>query len=104
MSEEQPSYKVTDRRLFNPDGSPREVPPEEQPEPKTVDTEAPTTVASQPEATSSTTAASPAVSAESEPEAQSQPEPIEAGEPAQRNKKPRNNRGDCPGFGVVWVC
>lgn len=34
MNEEQPSYKVTDRRLFNPDGSPREVPAEEQPEPK----------------------------------------------------------------------
>ncbi|MEK6280117.1 MAG: DUF1844 domain-containing protein [Acidobacteriota bacterium] len=33
MSEEQTSYKVTDRRLFNPDGSPREVPPEEKPEP-----------------------------------------------------------------------
>ena len=31
--EEQTSYKVTDRRLFNPDGSPREVPPEEKPEP-----------------------------------------------------------------------
>src|SRR5688572_3722033 len=33
MSEEQPTYKVTDRRLFNPDGSPREVPPEERPAP-----------------------------------------------------------------------
>lgn len=31
MSEEQTTYKVTDRRLFNPDGSPREVPPEEKP-------------------------------------------------------------------------
>ena len=26
MSEEQTSYKVTDRRLFNPDGTPRDVP------------------------------------------------------------------------------
>jgi hypothetical protein len=34
MSEEQTSYKVTDRRLFNADGSPREVPEEERPEPK----------------------------------------------------------------------
>lgn len=33
MSEEQTSYKVTDRRLFNPDGTPREVPEEEKPEP-----------------------------------------------------------------------
>lgn len=83
MSEEQPSYKVTDRRLFNPDGSPREVPPEEQPEPKPVIDEVPATVASPPEATLSTTAASPAVSAEAqspEPPAQSQPEPVEEAE------------------------
>ena len=32
MSEEQPVFKVTDRRLFNPDGTPREVAREEQPE------------------------------------------------------------------------
>jgi hypothetical protein len=30
MSEEQTSFKVTDRRLFNPDGSPRELTPEER--------------------------------------------------------------------------
>ena len=34
MQEEQPNFKVTDRRLFNADGSPRELPPEEKPEPK----------------------------------------------------------------------
>ena len=33
MNEEQTSYKVTDRRLFNPDGTPREVPENEKPEP-----------------------------------------------------------------------
>jgi hypothetical protein len=33
MSEEQTSYKVTDRRLFNPDGTPRDVPENERPEP-----------------------------------------------------------------------
>jgi hypothetical protein len=32
MGEEQTSYKVTDRRLFNPDGTPREVPEDERPE------------------------------------------------------------------------
>lgn len=31
MSDEQTNFKVTDRRLFNPDGSPRDVPPEEKP-------------------------------------------------------------------------
>ena len=34
MQEEQPTFKVTDRRLFNPDGSPRDLPPEEKPEPQ----------------------------------------------------------------------
>ena len=33
MNEEQTSYKVTDRRLFNADGTPREVPEDEKPEP-----------------------------------------------------------------------
>jgi len=31
MQEDQPNFKVTDRRLFNADGSPRDLPPEEQP-------------------------------------------------------------------------
>jgi hypothetical protein len=31
MDEEQPTFKVTDRRLFNADGSPREFSPEENP-------------------------------------------------------------------------
>ncbi len=30
MSEEQTSFKVTDRRLFNPDGTPRDITPEEK--------------------------------------------------------------------------
>ena len=34
MDEDQPNFKVTDRRLFNADGSPRDVPPDEKPEPK----------------------------------------------------------------------
>ncbi|HZI48998.1 MAG TPA: hypothetical protein VFD75_14480, partial [Pyrinomonadaceae bacterium] len=32
MQEEQPNFKVTDRRLFNADGSPRDLPAEEKPE------------------------------------------------------------------------
>ncbi|HET9478764.1 MAG TPA: DUF1844 domain-containing protein [Pyrinomonadaceae bacterium] len=54
MSNDQPTYKVTDRRLFNADGSPRDLPPEEKPEPKpeTVTATAPTATAqgAQPEA------------------------------------------------------
>lgn len=49
MNEEQTSYKVTDRRLFNPDGTPREVPESERPEPAPV----------KPEAASATAGATP---------------------------------------------
>jgi hypothetical protein len=31
-NEEQPTFKVTDRRLFNADGTPRDLPPEEPPQ------------------------------------------------------------------------
>jgi len=34
MNEDQPNFKVTDRRLFNADGSLRDVPEEEKPAPK----------------------------------------------------------------------
>ncbi len=35
MNDEQPNFKVTDRRLFNADGSPRDLPPEAKSEPET---------------------------------------------------------------------
>jgi len=41
MSDDQPTFKVTDRRLFNPDGSPRDLPPEEKPEPQQATAAAP---------------------------------------------------------------
>ncbi|HKG48589.1 MAG TPA: DUF1844 domain-containing protein [Pyrinomonadaceae bacterium] len=40
MQEDQPNFKVTDRRLFNPDGTPRDLPPEEKPQPVAVPQEA----------------------------------------------------------------
>jgi hypothetical protein len=46
MNEEQTSYKVTDRRLFNPDGTPRDVPENERPEPTPVKPEAASDTAS----------------------------------------------------------
>jgi hypothetical protein len=49
MSEEQTNFKVTDRRLFNADGSPRELSPEETVEIKTetpINTEPPPASAS----------------------------------------------------------
>jgi hypothetical protein len=59
MSEEQPNFKVTDRRLFNPDGTPRDLPPEEKPEPKVAVTEE----------AGAATAAAPAQERPPEPEA-----------------------------------
>ena len=58
MQEEQPNFKVTDRRLFNADGSPRDLPPEEKTEPKVG-------------VTQEAAAAAPAA----EPQAAPQPEP-----------------------------
>ncbi|HEX8355572.1 MAG TPA: DUF1844 domain-containing protein [Pyrinomonadaceae bacterium] len=40
MSEEKPTFKVTDRRLFNPDGTPRDLPPEDEPAPAAAPPEA----------------------------------------------------------------
>jgi hypothetical protein len=48
MNEEQTSYKVTDRRLFNPDGSPRDVPENERPEPAPAKPEAATAAVTAP--------------------------------------------------------
>jgi hypothetical protein len=57
MSEEQANFKVTDRRLFNPDGSPREVPEAERPEAKSVSaavSDSPVEIGSPPEPPSAT--------------------------------------------------
>ena len=45
MDEDQPTFKVTDRRLFNADGSPRDLPPEEKPEPKVATAQEPVAAA-----------------------------------------------------------
>ena len=66
MSDDQPTYKVTDRRLFNADGTPRDLPPDEKPEPK------PEPAAASAEAT----AASATARAETQPE--TAPPPLES--------------------------
>ena len=58
MSDEQPNFKVTDRRLFNADGSPRDLPVEEKSEP---------TVAAAP-AVPPTTAEAPVAESSAEPD------------------------------------
>lgn len=66
MSDDQPTFKVTDRRLFNADGSPRDLPPEEKPEPK------PEPVAAPAEAAETTAAAG------AQTEAETAPPPVES--------------------------
>jgi hypothetical protein len=84
MSEEKPNFKVTDRRLFNPDGTPRDIPREEEPAP--APTPAPEPPPSAPRATEPAAAdeaprtATPAEAAttrapEREPESEAQAEP-----------------------------
>jgi hypothetical protein len=69
MQEDQPTFKVTDRRLFNADGSPRDLPPEEKPEPKVAtEQEAAAAPAPAPEATIPEPEAPPSASAEEAPE------------------------------------
>jgi len=55
MNDEQTNFKVTDRRLFNPDGSPREVAENEKTEPQ------PSTTAAQPNIASTPAEAQPPV-------------------------------------------
>lgn len=64
MQDEQPTFKVTDRRLFNADGTPRDLPPDESPEATAA---AP---ASAPDAAKAATAAA-------EPEVEAPPQPSE---------------------------
>ena len=56
MSEEQTTFKVTDRRLFNPDGSPRELAPDEKTEAATVEA---TKIESPPSASTTQSGAGP---------------------------------------------
>jgi Domain of unknown function (DUF1844) len=49
MDEQQSTFKVTDRRLFNADGSPREVPPDERPAPEAPKVETAPSVETTPE-------------------------------------------------------
>ena len=72
MNEEQTSYKVTDRRLFNPDGSPREVPAEEKPAPKPEPIISPAT-----ETAAAPAVNEPAPAAAAEPSGPAEPPPSE---------------------------
>ncbi|HEX7313249.1 MAG TPA: DUF1844 domain-containing protein [Pyrinomonadaceae bacterium] len=84
MSEEKPTFKVTDRRLFNPDGTPRDIPREEEPAPQPEPVpqpsapraaEAPAAEEAPPAPAVATEPATPrAAVAEATPEAQTEPQ------------------------------
>jgi hypothetical protein len=103
MSDEQTSYKVTDRRLFNPDGTPREVPEDEKPEPKpeaipNVEPAPPETASagSSSEPTSAAATATSPAEVEATPLQQEQ-QPNEAAQPASAEAGAEDSEAELPG-------
>ena len=84
MSEEKPNFKVTDRRLFNPDGTPRDIPREEPPAP-------PETPEPEPRAPEPAAAAAPPRTATPAEAATPRPPEREAGPEAQA--EPQGDEG-----------
>jgi Domain of unknown function (DUF1844) len=85
MSEEQTNFKVTDRRLFNADGSPRDLSPEETVEIKAetpINTEPPQASASAAETQATPPAQSASAAEQSQPEMQDEIEIPDAEDPA----------------------
>src|SRR6266508_3533651 len=98
MSEEQTSYKVTDRRLFNPDGTPREVPEDERPEAKpeaAPPSAAPASATVEPPVV--TQGSSPQTAAAPSREPQNQPTPTERSEEAAPQAAESDARTELPG-------
>src|ERR1700693_5509993 len=77
MSEEQPTFKVVDRRPFNPDGTPRELSPEEDAERAAAAVKASVTETAPPPPAPAQSAGQPtaAGAAETSPRRESQPGP-----------------------------
>ena len=67
MDEQQPTFKVVDRRPFNPDGTPRELSPEERAENERAAASASATVSPEPQIATPQTAEPPETSAAPEP-------------------------------------
>jgi hypothetical protein len=109
MTDEQTSYKVTDRRLFNPDGSPREVPEDEKPEPKPevkpaaepaeqpTPSETNSAAASSPAGPASDAATAPSQAAVEAAPQQSDPRRSEAAQPASAEAGAEDAEAELPG-------
>jgi hypothetical protein len=70
MDEQQPTFKVVDRRPFNPDGSPRELSPEERAENERAAASASAAVSAEPQIAKAPTAPPPPSTATTEPQPQ----------------------------------
>lgn len=70
MDEQQPTFKVVDRRPFNPDGSPRELSPEERAENERAAASASAAVSAEPQIAKPPTAPPPQSPATAEPQPQ----------------------------------
>lgn len=94
MSEEQPTFKVVDRRPFNPDGTPRELSPEEEAERAAAAVKAPVIETAPPQPAPAQPAGQPkaAEAAETSARRESQPRP-EASAP-RRESEPSRIGGD----------
>src|SRR5438128_9907830 len=68
MDEQQPTFKVVDRRPFNPDGTPRELSPEERAENERAAASAAAAVSAEPQITTPQTALPPESPAAREPQ------------------------------------
>ncbi len=82
MDEQQPTFKVVDRRPFNPDGTPRELSPEERAENERAAASAAAAVSAEPQITTPQTALPPESPAAREPQPErpgSRPERAHAG-------------------------
>jgi hypothetical protein len=88
MSEEQPTFKVVDRRPFNPDGTPRELSPEDEAERAAAAAAAKTAETAPPPPPQSSQPATPAGATETaariEPEIKSEP----SARPEERERSP----------------
>jgi hypothetical protein len=95
MSEEQTNFKVTDRRLFNPDGTPRDVPEDERPAIEPVSPQAATSA----EAPSATEQPATAKAASTEPsvEAGTQAQPQQTAPTEESDSQEANAEVDLPG-------
>lgn len=90
MSEEKPTFKVTDRRLFNPDGTPRDVAREEGREP------AAAAATPEPEPTRPAEARTPEPPADEPPPRPAPPEET-VSRAAEREAEPAADAPDAPG-------